>query len=141
MSDFEKVKKNLIETNEKNYGKEIKEEYGEEVYEATNDILGGLTEQQWLDSEQLRMKIESMLKELAPSGDPTSIQAVQMAELHGKWASIFCPDGMYSPEAHAALVKMYTDDQRFRSYYEAIVAGGAEFLSKAVENYVQDKIQ
>ena len=58
MSDFEKVKKNLIETNEKNYGKEIKEEYGEEVYEATNDILGGLTEQQWLDSEQLRMKIE-----------------------------------------------------------------------------------
>lgn len=140
MSDFEQVKKNLIETNEKNYGKEIREEYGEEVYEATNDILGGLTEQQWTDSEQLRMKIENMLRELAPEGDPAGSKAAEMAELHGKWASTFWPDGMYSPEAHASLVQMYTEDERFRAYYEAIVKGGAEFLRKAVENYTAGKL-
>ena len=39
MGDFNEIKKKLIEENDKNYGAEIKEEYGEEVYEATNNIL------------------------------------------------------------------------------------------------------
>ncbi len=134
MSDFEQVKRNLIETNEQNYGKEIKEEYGEEVYEATNDILNGLTEEKWIHSEKLRVKVESMLKELTPTGDPESAEAEEMALLHGEWASIFWADGMYSPDAHRALVQMYTEDERFSAYYDAIVKGGAQFLRDAVEN-------
>ncbi len=137
MSDFETVKKNLIETNEQNYGQEIKEEYGEEVYEATNDILNGLTEEKWVYSEQLRAKVESMLKELAPRGDFASEQAQEMARLHGEWARTFWAEGVYSPEAHLALVQMYTEDPRFSEYYDTIVANGAAFLREAVEYAVE----
>ncbi len=133
MSDFEKMKKELVESNEKNYGKEIREEYGEEVYEATNDILSGLTEEQWISSEKLRATVEDMLRKLAPTGDPASPQAHEMAKLHGQWASTFWADGMYSREAHLALVQMYTDDARFTAYYDSIAKGGAEFLRQAVE--------
>ncbi len=136
MSDFENVKKNLIETNEKNYGKEIREEYGDEVYEATNDILSGLTEEKWLNSEKLRVQVEAMLKELTPDGDPKGDKAQQMAKLHGEWARTFWAEGTYSPEAHLALVKMYTEDERFTAYYEAIVKGGAQFLYESVKEYV-----
>ncbi len=137
MENFENVKKNLIETNEKNFGQEIREEYGEEVYEATNDILNGLTEEQWLNSEKLRVQVEEMLKELAPGGDPESEKAQEMAKLHGQWARTFWAEGTYSPEAHLALVEMYVNDERFRTYYENIVSGGAQFLRDAVAKYTE----
>ena len=133
MSDFEQMKKKIIETNDQNYGKEIKAEYGEEVYEATNNIISGLTEQQWKDSEEMRITVEDMLRRLTPSGDPKSRDAQEMAALHGKWASTFWQDGMYSHEAHVALVSMYTEDERFKSYYDAIAPGAAAFLREAVE--------
>ncbi len=135
MGDFNEIKKKLIEENDKNYGAEIKEEYGEEVYEATNNILSGLTEEKWLKSEQLRTEAEKLLARLAPEGDPESEEALRMAKLHGEWASIFWGDGKYSPQAHLALAKMYTDDERFTAYYENITKDGAAFLRKAVENY------
>lgn len=135
MGDFDEIKKKMIEENEKNYGAEIKEEYGEEVYEATNNILSGLTEEKWLKSEQLRAKAEKLLAKLAPEGKPESEEALEMAKLHGEWARLFWADGVYSPEAHLALVKMYTEDERFTAYYENIAKGGAAFLRKAVENY------
>ena len=141
MSDFEKVKKTLIETNEKHYGKEIREEYGEEIYEATNDILSGITEEQWVESERLRMQVESMLKELTPEGDQQCKKAQDMAKLHGMWARTFWAEGMYSPEAHLALVNMYVEDKRFTDYYEAIVKGGAQFLRDSVEAYINNNSQ
>ena len=135
MSDFEQMKKKMIEENEINFGDEIRKEYGEEVFETSENILAGLTEQQWIRSEELRTKAEDMLKELTPSGDPCSEKALEMAQLHGQWASCFWENGEYSPQAHLAIAKMYVDDARFTAYYEAIVKGGAEFLYKAVENY------
>lgn len=135
MGNFEDIKKKMIEENEEKYGREIREEYGEDVYETSNEILSGLTEEQWNKSEQLRVQVENMLKELAPTGDCSSVQAMEMAKLHGQWASCFWPDGMYSPEAHTAVAQMYVSDPRFTVYYETIVPGGAEFLFNAVENY------
>lgn len=138
MENFENVKKDLIETNEKNFGQEIREEYGEEVYEATNDILNGLTEKKWLNSEKLRVQVEEMLKELAPGGDPECEKAQEMAKLHGEWARTFWAEGTYSPEAHLALVEMYVNDERFRTYYENIVSGGAQFLRDAVAKFTEE---
>ena len=67
MSDFEKMKKELVESNEKNYGKEIREEYGEEVYEATNDILSGLTEEQLQkERDEVLRATQEDIRALAP---------------------------------------------------------------------------
>ncbi len=135
MSGFDEVKKKLIEENDKNYGAEIREEYGDEVYETTNQIISGLTEEKWKRSEELRNKAEAMLSRLAPSGDSGSPEAMEMARLHGEWASTFWENGEYSPEAHLALVQMYTEDDRFVAYYENYAKGGAAFLREAVEKY------
>ncbi len=135
--NFEEFKKQLLEENEKNYGDEIREEYGEDVYEASADILAGLTEEKWKRSEELRIKAEDMLQRLAPLGNPTGEEAMEMARLHGEWASIFWEDGKYSPEAHLAIAEMYVSDERFSAYYDAIAEGGAQFLYKAVKNYCE----
>ena len=62
MSDFETMKKKMIEENEKNFGEEIRENYGDDVYETSNNILAGLTEEQWRRSEMLRIKAEDLLQ-------------------------------------------------------------------------------
>lgn len=139
--DFEQFKKQLLEENDKVYGDEIREEYGDEVYEASADILSGLTEEKWRKSEELRIKAEDLLQKLAPLGNPESEEAVQMAKLHGEWASIFWEGEKYSPEAHLAVAEMYVSDERFSAYYDAIVDGGAEFLYKAVKNYCEKQMK
>lgn len=139
MANFDEIKKKIIEENEKNFGDEIRDEYGEEVYETSTNILAGLTEEQWTRSEQLRVKVETMLKDLTPFGDPTGEKAQEMAKLHGQWASTFWEGGNYSPEAHLAVAQMYVTDERFTAYYEAIVKGGAGFLFDAVKNYTAEK--
>ena len=134
---FEEFKKQLLEENERNYGEEIREEYGEDVYEASSDILAGLTEEKWRKSEELRIKAEDMLQRLAPLGDAASEDAMEMARLHGEWASIFWEDENYSPSAHLAVAEMYVTDDRFSAYYDAIAEGGARFLYNAVKNYCE----
>ena len=139
MGNFEELKKKMAEENEQKYGEEIREKYGDEVYETSANIIAGLTEEKWSYSEKLRQQVEAMLKELAPSGDYKSKKSKEMARLHGEWASCFWAEGAYSEDAHVAVAKMYVDDERFTAYYDAIVAGGAEFLYKAVESYCKDK--
>ncbi len=133
--NFDEFKKQLLEENEKNYGDEIREEYGEDVYEASSDILAGLTEEKWRRSEELRIKAEDMLQRLAPSGNAQSEEAMEMARLHGEWASIFWENEEYSPEAHLAVAQMYVSDKRFSAYYDSIVENGAQFMYEAVKNY------
>lgn len=139
MSSFDEIKKKMVQENEEKYGDEIREKYGEEVYETSANILNGLTEEKWLRSEELRQKTETLLRELTPGGNYKSDAAMEMARLHGEWASCFWADGAYSPDAHRALAKMYVDDPRFKAYYDAMVNGGAEFLYMAVDYYCSQK--
>lgn len=135
---FESMKKKMVEQNEENFGDEIREKYGEEAYEASNNVIMGLTEEKWLKSEEIRKKAEDALKKAAENGNPESEEALKAAKLHGEWASTFWENGEYSPEAHELLADLYVQDDRFKSYYDAVVSGGAEFLNKAVKNYIKN---
>lgn len=136
MSNFENMKKKILEENEKNFGEEVREKYGDEAYEASNQIIMGLTEEQWLHSEELRKQAESMLYETVRKNIAAdSEEGKKTAELHGKWASMFWEDGAYSKEAHLLLASMYLEDERFKKYYDSIINGGAEFLSRAIQAY------
>jgi len=42
----------------------------------------------------------------------------------------------YSAEAHLNLTKMYTEDERFRQYYESIAQGLTDFLYLAMKSYL-----
>lgn len=135
-NNFDEFKKQVIDENEKNYGEEIREKYGDDAMEASEKIINGLTEEKWNESERLRMLYESELKSAVEEGLPVDDErVVNMCRHHGEWMTIFWGEENYSKAAHAALADVYASDSRFIEYYEAIVKGGADYICKAIKNY------
>lgn len=136
MSDkekFEGFKRELIEENERQYGKEIRERYGEADVEASNAKLMGLTAEQYERAQQLSRTINERLKAAMEQGDPAGALAQEACALHREWLGYFW--NHYSKEAHLGLARMYVDDPRFTAYYDAIAEGAASFLRNALEIY------
>ena len=134
--EFQDFKKRIMEENEKNFGNEIREKYGDDAADTSNDIIMGLTEERWNKSEQLRVKYEDLLRRAVEEKlDFNDERVTEMCRIHGEWISIFWNEGVYSYEAHKALAEVYNTDERFKQYYDNIVSGGSEYLSKAIINY------
>jgi DNA-binding transcriptional MerR regulator len=134
MSDREKFagfKKQLVDENEKKYGAEIRAEYGEQVVEESNRKMFGLSQAEFQRMDQIDQEIKGGLEEAVRAGeDPGGERGQKIALLHKEWLGFTWPE--YSPQAHAGLVQMYVDDERFRAYYDQNVPGCAEFLRQAV---------
>lgn len=138
MSDkekFEGFKQKLVEENENNYGKEIRQKYGDKVIDASNAKVKNMTGEQYAEVEQLSKEVNETLKAAFLQGDPSSELAQKACDLHRQWLCYFWPDGMYSKEAHKGLASMYCEDERFKAYYDAITPGCAEFLRDAINIY------
>lgn len=136
MTDQEKFagfKQKLIEDNEAKYGNEIREKYGDEAVDKSNQKLKGMTKEQYAQFEKLGEMVLDTLKEAMATGDPASDLAQKTADLHRQWLSFTW--NKYSKEAHAGLAQMYVDDERFTAYYDRIQPGAAEFLRDAVLIY------
>lgn len=136
MSDkekFEGFKQKLIDDNEKKYGREIREKYGDEAVEKSNKKLKGMTEQQYEEVTRLSNEIMETLHAAFKTGDPAGELAQKAADLHRQWLSYYW-DG-YTKEAHAGLAQMYVDDKRFTAYYDKDQPGTAEFLRDAILIY------
>lgn len=137
MTDTEKfqgLKKEMIEKNEKQYGAEVREKYGDESVNESNAKLMRLTEPEYKAMEQLGNEIKRTLEDAVTNGiSPKSETGEKVKEMHKEWLSYTWTS--YSKEAHIGLVQMYTADERFQKYYDEDVAGCAEFLKEAVEQY------
>ena len=136
MSDkekFEGFKQKLIDDNEKQYGEETRAKYGDDVIERSNAKVKGMTEEQYVEVENLSQEFNKMLKMAFEQGDPTSELAQKACELHKYWLCYFWDS--YSKEAHIGLAQMYVDDPRFTEYYDKIAYGCAVFLRDAVQIY------
>ncbi|MFS0672128.1 MerR family transcriptional regulator [Ornithinibacillus sp. 179-J 7C1 HS] len=137
MQDNEKFagfKEKLIETNEKNYGKEIRKKYGDETVDASNAKLRDMAEEDYKAMTELGEEIMKLLKEAYVTGDPSSEKAQELAEKHKKWLMYSWPS--YSKEAHAGLAEMYVADERFKAYYDNAVKGGTKFLRDSILIYL-----
>ncbi len=132
---FESIKQMLIEENEKTYGAEIRDRYGDEMVDASNAQVAGMSKESWDRAQTLEAEIKDALRTAVASGDPAGVAAQQLCVLHGEWLCMFWPEGTYSIEAHRALGEGYVSDKRFTSYYEEVVQGGAEFLRDALNVY------
>lgn len=133
---FEGFKRELIEENEKKYGKEIREKYGDNQVDASNAKLAGMSESQWNQAQALEQKLKDNLREaMETTGDPASPLAQEACDLHRQWLCFFWKDGMYSKEAHLGLAEGYVADERFKEYYEQIAPGATEFLRDAMKVY------
>ncbi len=130
---FEGFKQKMIDDNEKKYGKEIREKYGDETINVSNKKIKGMTEEQHAEWEKLSISVMSTLKEAFETGDPAGELAQKTADLHRQWLSYAW--GYYNKEAHSGLAQMYVEDERFTAFYDEQQPGTAVFLRDAILIY------
>ena len=136
MSDqerFEGFQEKALRENEKMYGKEIREKYGEEIVTNSNKKWMGLTKEEYEEVQALSEEINTKLKVAFMEGDFRSPLAQEVCALHEKWLKFFWNN--YSKELHLSLTQMYVEDPRFTAYYDKIATGAAIFLNKAMQVY------
>lgn len=136
MSDIEKFegfKENLINENEKKYGKEIRKKYGDITVEKSNNKLKNMSKDQYEEVVRLSDEVIKTLHEAFETGDPKGDLAQKAADLHRQWLTFYWDS--YTKEAHANIAQMYVDDERFKAYYDKEQTGMAEFLRDAVFLY------
>jgi DNA-binding transcriptional MerR regulator len=130
---FEGFKQKLIDDNEKKYGKEIREKYGDDKVNKSNQKLQNMTQEQHEAVTRLAEEVTDTLAEAFKLGDPGSELAQKAADLHKQWLMSYWTE--YSKEAHAGLAQMYVDDERFKAYYDVKQPGTAEFLRDVIHIY------
>ncbi|OPH57193.1 MerR family transcriptional regulator [Paenibacillus ferrarius] len=130
---FEGFKQKLIDDNEAKYGKEIRERYGNDKVNTSNNKLKNMTQEQYDEAARLASEVLTTLAEAFQTGDPSSDLAQQAADLHKTWLSCYWSN--YTKEAHAGVAQMYVDDERFRAYYDEKQPGLAAFLRDAIQIY------
>ena len=138
MNDKEKFEgfiKKAAEDNEKTYGKEIRQRFGDSIIDASNRKLAGMSEELWQKQESISVQINELLVKAVKTGDPACAEAQEMCGLHEEWLKFLWPDGTYTKEAHRLLGEAYVSDKRFETYYEKIAVGGAKFMRDALAVY------
>lgn len=130
---FEGFKQKLLDDNEKKFGKEIRDKYGDDTVNKSNAKVKNMTEEQHEEVTRLAKEVATTLAEAFKTGDPSSELAQKATDLHKRWISFYWSE--YSKEAHAGLAQMYVDDERFTAYYDKEQPGTAAFLRDAIFIY------
>ncbi len=130
---FEGFKKEKLTQNEKNFGKEIRENYGEETIKKSNKNFMNLSEEDYMKMQKAETQIFDLLKEVVRSKDLESESAQGVYNKHKYWLSFTWET--YSPQAHIALAQMYAQDERFRKYYND--RAGEEVVSTLLDIIVK----
>lgn len=137
MSDkerFEAFKRRTVEENEAQYGREVREKYGDGEADRANARVLALTEEEYGQWKTLEREIRSALALAVRAGeDPAGTEGRRIAGLHRRWLSYSWQ--AYTPQAHMGLGRMYTEDPRFTAYYDREVSGCAAFLRDAIAAY------
>lgn len=134
---FEGFKQKLIDDNEKKYGKEIREKYGDGVVDRSNQKVKGMSQEQYDEVTRLGNEVLETLYAAFQTGDPAGELAQKAADLHRQWLCYYWDN--YTKEAHVGVTQMYVDDERFTKYYDEKQPGAAAFLRDAVLVYTGTK--
>lgn len=134
MSDkerFQALKEKTVRQNEKTYGPEAREKYGDAPVNESNQKMLNMTEAQWVRFMELEKEILKRLEDAVRNRIATdSAEAQEIVKLHKEWLCMAWKQ--YSAEAHKGVAEMYVADERFMSYYDRNVEGCARFLREAV---------
>ena len=130
---FEAFKKDLVDENEKTYGKEIREKYGDDSVDESNRRMLNMSEEDYKLFKELEENILALVERCVKENlDLDSKEAIELVNMHQKWIKMTW--NKYSVEAHKSLAMMYTMDERFKEYYDKNVEGCTDYLSMAIEN-------
>ena len=139
MSDekkFEAFKKNAIEENERRYGKELREKYGDEEIDAANAAAMKITREQYAQWNAWGEEINARLEAAVRAGlAPQSEEGREIVSLHKQWLTVASHG--YDAARHRGIAELYVMDERFTAYYDKTVSGCAQFLRDAVRHWVK----
>ena len=142
MSDkekFEAFKQKMIKENEEKYGAEVRQRYGDEEIDASNQKMLNMSQEDWEHFKTLEKEIKESLKNGVLSGIASeSEEAKKIVLLHKEWLKMTWKK--YTKEAHKGIANAYVADERFRMYYDEEVEGCAKLLKAAIE-YWADKCE
>ncbi len=112
---------------------EDREKYDEEIIGNLNKKLKNMTQEEHDTITRLTDEVLETLHAVFKTGDAAGELAQKAAALHRQWVSFYWDS--YSKEAHAGLMQMYVNDERFTVYYDKVQPGMAKFLRDAVFIY------
>lgn len=133
---FEAFKKDQLRQNEDQYGDEIRQKYGKEVVELSNQKFSGMSQADYQSIERLTEDLNHKLAVATKENNPESEFGQEVAALHQQWIKHSWPENYYTEESHYNLSLMYIEDPRFKAYYEKIAPGAAEYLNRALKIYL-----
>ena len=139
MSDekkFEAFKAQMVEENEKKYGKESREKYGDQAVDRTQMTMKNMSRadyQRWTDLD--RAILEGLEDAVQRGISPEGPEGETIVSNHKEWLML---SGLkYQPSVHKGLGQMYVMDERFTMYYDKNVLGCAQFLRDAIQVWVK----
>ena len=127
---FEGSRRRLVAENERKYGREARERYGDEAVDAGNAKLMGLTRKQYEKALALSSDVNAILRLAVQAGDPAGPLARQCCALHREWLGYFWKE---VSEAHLGR-RRPTSDRGSAGTTETWF-GGAAFLLQAGDLY------
>jgi DNA-binding transcriptional MerR regulator len=134
---FESFKKNIVDENERTFGKEARHLYGNDKIDKSNAKVMGMNEKTWQEAEDLATSIKEALLEGINLGNPASEAAQRACDIHRTWLCMYWEKDAYNKDAHKAMGEMYVSDERFKAYYDEIAPNAAEFLRDALVIYCE----
>ena len=139
MTDTEKfatLKKEMINKNEKQYGREIRKKYGDAQIDLSNEKFNSLSADELSHFKKLSAEILTELKNFDNTAGVKQDAAKHLFDLHKEYLLTIWPKGQYSGEAHKKLAQMYVCDKRFSKYYEEATGNpDAAKILKAIIDY------
>lgn len=131
---FEAFKKEKLIQNEDNFGKEIREKYGESTIDSSNKKWQNLSESEFHKMNQAEKELFKNLEDLIKTKNIHSESAKTVFEKHKEW--LLYTWATYSREAHIGLAEIYLTDERFINYYNEQVGIDATYwLTESIKKY------
>ena len=111
---FEVFKKKQLETNELDYGEELREKYKKSTIEQVNEKYSQLDKNDFKNMKEIENNLIVNLLKLRKN--PNSTLEEKIYREHRQWLEYTWPN--YTKEAHRGLGDMYLSDARFAKYYD-----------------------
>lgn len=133
---FEAFKSRAVKENERRYGAEIREKYGNTEVDEANARVMGLTREQYAEWDRLGKEIlEKLAAAVAAGANPAGEEGKEITALHRRWLTV--TGNQYDLQRHRGLAELYVQDERFTAYYDKKQPGCARFLRDAVLHWAK----
>lgn len=128
------LKKELVAKNEKEYGGESREKYGDEAVNFVNQKLLDLTQEEMKALEKTQNLLFERLADALQQTVVTEELQATIFNLHKKWLKFYWPK--YEGQAHLGLAQMYLTDDRFIAHYdEKSGVGATAILCQSIQTF------